>query len=242
MRIAIIPARGGSKRVPMKNVKLFKGIPILQRTINVLKSSQLFDQVIVSTDSVEIQKLAISLGALSENLRPDELSTDTTPTIEVISHEIEVNALQGDNQICCVYAANPFLREDALSLGLLQLNNEPIPKYVTTVTTFPFPIQRALSLNDDSLMSMVHKEFILRHSQSLEERFHECAQFWWAQASTWTKKLPMQEGVRGIYVPRWMTQDIDTPEDWVQAEIRWEILQNLDDYKNFRISEDSVIN
>lgn len=241
MKVAIIPARGGSKRVPLKNIKEFDGIPMLTRTITILNDSNLFDQIIVSTDSEDIRQVALRAGATCESLRESALGQDQTPTIDVITYEIGRNQINLDAEVCCVYAPNPFLRIDALTIGAESLNQNPIPNYVSTVTTFPFPIQRALGMNKKNLLEMVQKEYLMRHSQSLPERYHECAQFWWATANTWTKNVPMQEGLKGIYIPRWMTQDIDTEEDWNQAEIRWQILQKDSKFKEYVVTEKNII-
>ena len=241
LKIAIIPARGGSKRVPLKNIKTFDGTPILARTISTLQKSNLFDQIIVSTDSEEIRKVALRAHATCEHLREPDLGDDHTPTVDVICYEILHYGIGSDSEVCCVYAPNPFLRIDALTIGSEILNQKPIPNYVSTVTTFPFPIQRALKLNGEDLLEMENKDFIMRHSQSLEERYHECAQFWWAKAHTWINKVPMQEGLKGIYLPRWMTQDIDTQEDWTQAEIRWQILKESNVFHSYQVTKENII-
>ena len=241
LKIAIVPARGGSKRVPLKNIKTFDGTPMLARTISTLQKSELFDQIIVSTDSEEIRKVALRADAICEHMRESELADDQTPTVDVIRYEILHYGIGSDSEVCCVYAPNPFLRIDALTIGSQILNEKPIPNYVSTVTTFPFPIQRALKLNGEDLLEMENKDFIMRHSQTLEERYHECAQFWWAKARTWTNKVPMQEGLKGIYLPRWMTQDIDTQEDWIQAEIRWRILKESDDFHSYQVTKKNII-
>lgn len=241
MKVAIIPARGGSKRVPLKNIKEFDGVPMLTRTIKILQNSNLFEQIIVSTDSEEIRQVALSAEAICVGLRAPALGEDHTPTIDVISYEIGRNHINLDSEVCCVYAPNPFLRIDALKVGAKSLNLIPIPNYVSTVTSFPFPIQRALGTNKNNLLEMVEKEYLMRHSQSLPERYHECAQFWWAKAKTWVNKVPMQEGLKGIYIPRWMTQDIDTEEDWNQAEIRWKILQRDPKFEEYKVTEKNII-
>jgi CMP-N-acetylneuraminic acid synthetase len=214
---------------------------MLTRTIGILKNSNLFDQIIVSTDSEEVRQVALSSDATCKELRASELGEDHAPTIDVMSYEIARNHINLDSEVCCVYAPNPFLRIDALTVGAKSLNLVPIPNYVSTVTSFPFPIQRALGTNKDNLLEMVEKEYLMRHSQSLPERYHECAQFWWATARTWVSKVPMQEGLKGIYIPRWITQDIDTEEDWSQAEIRWQILQKDSKFEEYKVTEKNII-
>jgi N-acylneuraminate cytidylyltransferase len=241
MRVAIVPARGGSKRVPLKNIKPFLGTPMLKRTLDVLQNSGLFDQIIVSTDSVVIQELAIQCNVDCSNLRPKELSSDDISTVDVIAYEIDYYGLSKDDFVCCVYAPNPFLREDSLELGHKIIEENEDLNYVTTVTSFPFPVQRSLRLESNGKLVMANPENIWTHSQNLEERYHECAQFWWGRAGTWTKKIAMQDGLVGINIPRWMTQDIDTEEDWIQAEIRWKILRESDSYNEYRVTKDNLI-
>lgn len=225
--IAIIPARAGSKRIAQKNIKSFLGIPMLTRTIAVLEQCQIFDEIVVSTDSEDFANVAKICGATVPDLRPINLSADSTPTVDVIAHMTKMLNLSLNDNVCCVYAPNPFLLKSAICLALTVLDEKPIPSYVTTVTTFPFPIQRSLRIDGTSLLQMVSPENILVHSQDLEPRYHETAQFWWAKAITWLEKKPMQSDLKGILIPRWITQDIDTEEDWMQAEIRFRILQEM---------------
>jgi pseudaminic acid cytidylyltransferase len=240
-RIAIIPARGGSTRVPLKNIRKFHGIPMLSRTIKILKESNCFDRIIVSSDHSEIQRIALESGAEAPFLRSDELSKNSTPTVEVISNAIEILNLDDRDSVCCVYATNPFLRADALQLGerIMQSNREF--NFITTVTTFPFPIQRALLVDRSGLMEMADPNFMMTHSQDLPERFHECAQFWWARAKTWREKNGMQTKVIGIKLPRWMVQDIDTLEDWQTAEIKFELMQRNPLYASYEVNEENLV-
>lgn len=239
--IAIVPARGGSKRIPLKNIKEFNGIPMLQRTLEILNLSGIFDFIYVSTDSEAIAKIAKSVSNVKVIERSEDLSKDSANTIDVISQTLTDINSSPEDIICCVYAPNPFLRIDALSVGLTACISEKVGTYITPVTTFPFPVQRSLKHGQDGLLSMANPEFMMTHSQKLEERFHETAQFWWGKFQTWKEKYPMQGSIRGIYTPRWMTQDIDTPEDWIQAEINYRILAESEEYKQYRISAENII-
>jgi len=155
---------------------------------------------------------------------------------------IQENIENSDN-ICCIYAPNPFLRNSALALGLNTLVSQPNVDYVSSVTSYKFPIQRSLRFKDeDGTLEISDRNFIYTHSQNLEPRFHETTQFWWAKGDTWVKKHPMQLNVRGIYTPRWMVQDFDTPEDWAHGELLWEVLNKNDDYKNYQFTTANVIN
>jgi pseudaminic acid cytidylyltransferase len=240
-RIAIIPARGGSTRVPLKNIRKFHGVPMLSRTISTLQESLCFDRIVVSTDHPDISRIAIECGAEAPFVRTDELSKNLTPTVEVIANSVEILNLNDSDDICCVYATNPFLRTDALQLGASIMGSERSFNYVTTVTTFPFPIQRAMLVNESGLMEMAEPEFMMTHSQDLLERFHECAQFWWAKGVTWKARKGMQTGVIGIKLPRWMVQDIDTLEDWETAELKFELISKNSQYSTFQVTDKSII-
>lgn len=242
MKIAVIPARGGSKRIPDKNLKLFLGEPIILRTINKLKNTNLFDRIIVSTDSHKIADLVSVHKEIIVSFRDGDLSNDDANIIDVISREASNPELEDHDYLCCAYAPNPFLSESALELGCKVLEEHQNINYVSSVTTYPFPVQRSLGFNgNENQISMCEPKFLMTHSQNLEPRFHETAQFWWARVATWKEKKPMQEKMIGIYTPRWMTQDIDTLEDWRQAEIRWEIINQSESLGAYQFNRDNVV-
>lgn len=240
-RVAIIPARGGSQRVPLKNIRNFLGVPILERTIKTLKESKSFDRIIVSTDHEQIAELALQIGAEVPYLRSKNLSENQTPTIDVVADAINRLNLYDGDVVCCVYATNPFLRIDAIRLGFKALMNNSDFSYVTTVTSFPFPIQRALRIHADGRLQMANPEYMMFHSQDLEERYHECAQFWWAKVATWVSKVGMQVNVGGIYLPRWMVQDIDTLEDWEVAEVKFKVLEDSGRFASYVVSDQNLL-
>lgn len=243
MNIAIIPARGGSKRVPLKNIRVFEGTAMIIRTIQSIRQSECFDKIIISTESEQVAECASKEVDVLISWREPELANDTTNTVDVIAREIVRNDILPNDAVCCIYAPNPFLHYGALRLGLTALEIPPTPKFVSSVTSFPFPIQRSLKFSANSdLLEMAQPEYMLTHSQNLEARFHETAQFWWARAHTWLRKEPMQVGLRGIYIPRWMSQDIDNLEDWHLAELRWRVLQESDVFKNYNFSEENIVN
>jgi len=239
--IAVIPARGGSKRVPLKNIKPFNGVPILTRTIKILLETDLFDSIVVSTDSEEVKDVATQTEGVTVLDRKPTLASDFANTVEVIADVISQLRLPSTSNVCCVYAPNPFLKASAISVGLEGLRSIPIPKYVSPVTTYPFPVQRSLALSSDGTLNMAEPQFLMSHSQTLERRFHETAQFWWAIAETWTRQLPMQISMKGIYTPRWMTQDIDTQEDWDQAETRFKILESSPELRDYIFTSQNLI-
>lgn len=240
-RVAILPARGGSQRVPLKNIRNFLGVPILERTINILRKSESFDRIIVSTDHEKIAELALRLGAEVPFLRSKQLSENQTPTVDVVADAVNQLKFNDFDVVCCVYATNPFLRADAIQLGLEVLINNSDFSYVTTVTSFPFPIQRALYVQTDGRLQMANPEFMMHHSQDLDERYHECAQFWWARASTWVSRVGMQVNVGGIYIPRWMVQDIDTLEDWEAAEVKYKVLEESGRFNSYLVSKENLL-
>jgi len=242
VNIAIIPARGGSKRVPLKNIKEFDNVPVILRTIRTLKSSECFDQIIVSTDSDQIaETLKLEPGVIL-SWRDPSLSADSANTVDVVCAEVKKLGLYASADVCCVYAPNPFLHPAALKLGHTALQISPLPDYVSAVTTYPFPVQRSLKRNDSmGFLCMAAPEFMLTHSQNLEERFHETAQFWWAKSETWLERKDMQNNVRGIYIPRWMSQDVDSLEDWIQAEVRWKVLEQLKLFEEYEFTSKHII-
>ena len=243
MNIAVIPARGGSKRIPNKNIKQFFGVPIISRTLRTLSNSEIFDRIIVSTDSEETAEISSHEPGIEIFLRDSFLSLDNANIIDVMADVITKEGLDLNWDISCVYAPNPFLRTDALALGLKLLKSEIDISYVASVTSYAFPIQRSLKvLTDDGRLEIAESMYSDTHSQNLEARFHETAQFWWAKGFTWRNRFPMQSNVRGIYVPRWMAQDIDTPEDWDRTEILWEFLSKNQKYNNYEFSDKNIVN
>lgn len=241
--IAIIPARGGSKRVPLKNIKEFAGIPMLTRTLDTAIRSECFDEIVVSTDSDEIATIASASRNCKVEWRDSELAKDDANTVDVIASVLDELKVSDIANICCIYAPNPFLLPSALKLGKIMLETTMGVDYVSPVTTYPFPIQRSLSFeHSTNLISMTSPEYLLRHSQSLEPRFHETAQFWWAKGSTWKDRKPMQIHMAGIYTPRWMCQDIDTLEDWKVAELKWKILNEDGSLGRYEFTQANILN
>lgn len=223
MNLAVIPARGGSKRIPGKNKKLFAGQPLIAYSIQAALHSQLFDKIIVSTDSEEIAQLAISLGAEAPFLRPKALSDDYTGTSPVTRHAIEYcrqHYFEPD-YVCCIYATAPFLHAKFLRQGLLALQASPQMSFAFSVTSFAFPVQRAIKASGQGVAPM-YPEFIGKRSQDLEEALHDAGQFYWGKVQAHMDKLPMFSPASiPIILPRHLVQDIDTPEDWQRAELMY---------------------
>ena len=226
-RIAIIPARGGSKRISRKNIKLFCAKPMIAWSIEAALQSGCFDQVIVSTDDQEIAEVARQYGATVPFMRPAELSDDHTGTVPVIQHAIEWVNAQGQSveQACCLYATAPFVSAEDINRGL-DILNATQSDYAFSVTSYAFPIQRAIRLNDEGRVQMFNPEHFNTRSQDLEEAFHDAGQFYWGTADAWLKgRMIFGAGSVPVPLPRHRVQDIDTPEDWVRAEWLFKAMQ-----------------
>jgi pseudaminic acid cytidylyltransferase len=219
MNLAVIPARGGSKRIPRKNVKSFCGRPMIAWSIAAAIESECFDRIIVSTDDEEIAEVAIGEGAEVPFLRPPELADDFTPTLLVVAHAVRwQSALEPVNQACCIYATAPFILPDDLRAAR-NLMYQSECEYVMAVTSYAYPIQRAIRLDNSGRVSMLQPEHIFTRSQDLEDAFHDAGQFYWGRSQAWTDQVPMiGPGTIGLQLPRVRVQDIDTPEDWQRAE------------------------
>ncbi len=227
MRIAVIPARGGSKRIPRKNIKQFCGKPMIAWSIETALRSDCFDEVLVSTDDAEIAEVARNWGATTPFLRPAELSGDHTGTVPVIQHAIKSYETKGKSitETCCLYATAPFVQASDIREGLKRLEESSL-SFVMSVTTFPFPIQRALRSTPDGRISMFHPEHLNTRSQDLEEAFHDAGQFYWGTSSAWISDTPVFGPETGpLFLPRHRVQDIDTPEDWIRAEWLFKAMQ-----------------
>ena len=220
MKIAVIPARGGSKRIPRKNIRPFGGKPMIAWSIEAALQSGCFDQVIVSTDDTEIAEVARTYGAAVPFMRPAELSDDHTGTIPVIRHAIEWFKQQGavPGKVCCIYATAPFVRGENIQKGLDILDSTG-SDYAFSVTSYAFPIQRALRLTAAGRVEMFHPEHFNTRSQNLEEAYHDAGQFYWGRSSAWLAGKPIfSPDATPVILPRHRVQDIDTPEDWESAE------------------------
>ncbi len=228
MNIAIIPARGGSKRIPRKNIKDFHGKPLIAYSIEAAKRSGCFEKIIVSTDDKEIADIAIQYGAEVPFLRPDVISDDYATTIDVINHAIRTCQNQGMHfdKVCCIYATAPFLLPEYIQQGLAALQNKEV-NYSFSATSFPFPIQRAIKLNSNNQVTMFQPEHLNTRSQDLEEAYHDAGQFYWGKTSAFLAFSPFFASHSvAVVLPRKRVQDIDTLEDWDNAETLYRLLNN----------------
>lgn len=220
MNVCIIPARGGSKRIPRKNIKNFCGKPIISWSIEAALNCRCFSRVIVSTDDNEIAEVSKRYGAEVPFKRSESLSDDYTGTLPVVKNVINWLEMNNENVdfICCLYPTAPFIEVSYLQEGLEKLieNNA---SYSISVTSFSYPIQRAFKLTKDKRLKMFFPENINKRSQDLEKSFHDAGQFYWGKRSAWLEEESiLDKNTVPIYIPRYKVQDIDDEEDWIQAE------------------------
>ena len=221
MRVAVIPARGGSKRIPRKNIKPFCGKPMIAWSIEAAKSSGLFDRIIVSTDDAEIAEVARQWGAEVPFMRPEGLSNDHAGTTSVIAHATQWALDQGLNvaAVCCIYATAPFVQAEDLKRGWGALNAGDWD-YAFTVTDFAAPIFRSFKQTTEGGIEMFFPEHFDTRSQDLPVALHDAGQFYWGRPAAWLEgKRIFDLHSKPLVIPRWRVQDIDTEEDWARAEI-----------------------
>ena len=223
--IAIIPARGGSKRIPKKNIKDFFGKPLISYSIEVALKSDLFTKVIVSTDDETIANIAKEYGAEVPFLRPKGLSDDFSGTQDVVNHAIEFLKNKGESYqyVCTIYATAPLLQEKYLKEGYKKLKNSNAIN-AFSATTMPYPIQRTFKINTDGRCEMFMPEHYMSRSQDLEEAYQDAGQFYWQKQALHSDEIMFAKDSIPIILPRHLVQDIDTLEDWERAEKLYQIL------------------
>ena len=227
MKVAIIPARGGSKRIPRKNIRPFHGKPMMAWPIAAAQASGCFDRILVSTDDPEIAEVARACGAEAPFVRPPELSNDMIGTTPVVRHAVQWLSARGPavTQACCIYATAAFLRGEDLRQAHDRLQAGDCA-YVFSATTFPFPVQRALRLLQGNRVEPLYPEHIDRRSQDLEHAIHDAGQFYWGLARSFLEELPIFARHSAAWMlPRHRVQDIDSMEDWDRAELMHRALQ-----------------
>lgn len=217
MRLAVIPARGGSKRIPRKNARPFCGRPMIAWPISAAAASGCFDRIVVSTDDEEIAEIARHEGAEVPFMRPAELSDGHTPTVPVIAHAIEqLGAVPGF--VCCIYATAALIAPTDLSSGL-EILQDGTYDYVFTAARFPAPIERAFRITADGTVRMDSEKHYATRSQDLEPAYYDAGQFYWGTSRAWLERIPVfSRRAAALVLPSSRVQDIDTPEDWVRAE------------------------
>ncbi len=235
--IAVIPARGGSKRIPRKNIRPFLGEPLLARTVRLLQNSGVFARIVVSTDDAEIAAVAIAAGAEVPFLRDATLADDHASTAPVIRDAIERLATMGDvpELVCAVYPAAVLAVPEDLQRAVALMRDTPNVSYVIPVTSFGYPIQRAVRRQADGSLAMFQPQNYDKRSQDLEPAYHDAGQYYVGTRAAWLADRPLFEAhTRTLVIPRWRVQDIDTLEDWARAEQIAQLLTRADEEMHVR--------
>jgi pseudaminic acid cytidylyltransferase len=225
MLLAIIPARGGSKRIPRKNIRDFAGRPMIGYAIAAARDAGVFDRIVVSTDDDEIAAIAREQGAEVPFKRPPELSNDTAGTVPVIQHAMQTLAQTGvpATRVCCIYPGVPLLQARVLRQALERLQDSGCD-FVFPVLEFPSPVQRALARDADGSTRSMFPEHAQTRTQDLPPAYHDAGQFYWGTSAAWLSGRSPHLGARTIVLPSWAAVDIDTPEDWARAEALYHAL------------------
>lgn len=226
MNLAVIPARGGSKRIERKNIKYFCGKPMIAWSIEAALKSNCFDKVIVSTDDPEIAEISEQYGATIPFYRPISLADDYTGTTAVVKHAIDTLNSKGESYriTACIYATAPFVTGRILQEAMQRLTTK-LPDFVFSVAEFSYPIQRALRMNSSGGVEMISPEHGPSRSQDLEKAYHDAGQFYLGQTSSWGTKSMFSSGSSPFVLPHYRVQDIDTLDDWKRAELMFRALQ-----------------
>lgn len=218
-RVAVIPARGGSKRIARKNVRPVDGRPLLAWAVRTCLDSGLFARIVVTTDDEEIAAIAREAGAEVPFVRSAELSDDHTPLVPVVSDALERIGADDSSVVCCVYPTALGLLATDLTASVRLVDDAQTATYVVGVVRYSHPIQRALIRDEDGHLSMVDTATSQTRTQDLEPRWHDAGQFVWARASTWRRGLPVLTNAVGYELPAWRAIDLDTEDDWLRAEL-----------------------
>jgi N-acylneuraminate cytidylyltransferase len=220
MRIAIIPARGGSKRIAKKNIKFFLDLPLIAYAINGAKESKLFEHIIVSTDDQEIADVALDYGALVPWLRDSDLSDDYATTVSVMSDAVTriSSSVTGITEVCCIYPATPLLNPEYFSKGLETLISGKWDYVISALPVRARP-EKLFSLDATKAIKLDNSEAENWRSQDLRSAFVDAGQFYWGTKQSWQRGLPIFSSRSTIFeLPMYSTVDIDTLEDWEFAE------------------------
>jgi pseudaminic acid cytidylyltransferase len=223
--VAIIPARGGSQRIPRKNLKLFNGEPMIVGSIRTALACGVFERVVVSTDDEEIADVARAHGADVPFMRPAELADAYTGTAAVIQHAIS-SLNEAYDFTCCIYATAPLLQTRFLREGLQALLAAPEKSYAFSVCSFAFPVQRALLINPQGSLEAMHPEYRTVRSQDLPQAYQDAGQFYWGRTQAWLRgDVMFSDQSLPVILPRHLVQDIDSQEDWLRAEYLYAALK-----------------
>ncbi len=228
-KICIIPARGGSKRIPRKNVKLFLGKPVISYSIEAAKNSGLFDEIMVSTDDQEIADTAKQLGASVPFLRSPENSNDFATTMDVLKEVLAEYKKSGTEftHVCCIYPVAPLIQTKHIIEGFELLINSQCNS-VIPVTTFEYPVWRSFKKSKDDVLSYQYPEHKSTRSQDLDELFHDIGQWYWSHSECINVHDSLvTENTKGLEIPMIHVQDIDNEQDWMLAEFKYRFLNEI---------------
>lgn len=231
MNVAIIPARGGSKRIPRKNIRNFHGEPLISYSIQSAIKSKLFDKIIISTDDEEIANISREYGAEVPFMRPEDLATDTAGMHEVILHALNWLTVNNfyPNNICCISATAPFLVIEDL-IRSFDAFVESEKSYIFSSTEFNFPVQRSFVIKNDDGVELLFPEHYHTRSQDLEPVYHDAGQFYWGTVDAWKNEKDIYTNDTNAYLlPSWRVQDIDTLDDLKRAEVMFDIIKKMED-------------
>lgn len=225
MKIAVIPARGGSKRIPRKNIKVFNNKPMILWALNTAKESGMFDHIIVSSDDEEIIEISKEFGAEVPFIRPKEISDDHTPTVPVISHALKecINLGWPVEYACCIYPCVPFLRSSDL-INSFEIIKNSQADFVYPVAEYAHPIQRAMRQLDSGKMQFIDPSNEMTRTQDLEKTYHDAGQFYWGKKDAWINEKKMHSDGVGMQIENWRVVDIDNHDDWKRAEILYNLI------------------
>jgi len=234
LKVAIIPARGGSKRIPRKNIRCFAGKPVMAYSIEAAARCKLFDRIVVSTDDEKIAAVAREHGAETPFVRPSALADDYTDTMAVVAHAVGwLERHQGCNAdaICCLYATAPFVRSEDIVAGWRLLETGQW-RFVFSAAAFAAPVARAFSLEAGGGVRMLFPQNFAARSQDIPEALHDAAQFYWGTRQAWLGDEPIFGADSTVVrLPAQRVQDIDTEEDWIRAEAMYAMLDSPGELK-----------
>lgn len=227
--LCIIPARGGSKRIPHKNILPFKGKPIIAYTIETVKASGIADEIMVSTDDEEIATIAQQYGAKYPFRRDDETANDVAGVADVLIEVVNRYKAIGEefDYVLCVYATNPLLRSERLKEAFERLQADPIAESISTIEAYSYPPQRGMIITESGYMVMNQPEYYSYRSQDLPKLYHDSCQFFLfkTEALLRDRKLYTQHTLP-VIIPESESQDIDTPEDWKLMEMKYDLMHS----------------
>ena len=216
--LVVIPARGGSKRIPRKNVKPFAGQPMIAHAIAAARKAALFARIVVSTDDDEIAAVARDCGAEVPFIRPAELSDDHAGTLPVVAHALDALCWSDETPVCCLYPGVPLLDPVDLVRGHDLLRSSGCD-FAFPVLAFASPVQRAMRRDASGRVQPLNPEYSTTRTQDLEPAFHDAGQFYWGWPAAWRGGISPHVDGATLILPAWRAVDIDTPDDWARAEL-----------------------